>query len=151
MGFEKGSITFRRYRIDGLKHRNIDDAFLGALSSNAFGRYGSAADDGVERGWISPVHLFDVDFAADKIEFGRFAHFRLRIDRNTIPGAILNSYVVIEELAALEALDRDHLNKGDRTEAKHAAKSRAEKETRSGAFRRIAAYSVLVDFEHGLL
>lgn len=151
MGFEKGSITFRRYRIDGWKHRTIDDAMLGALSANAFGRFASAADDNIDMGWVSPVHLFDVDFAAEKIEFGRFAHFRLRIDRNAIPSAILKSYVVMEELAAQDASEHDKLSKSERAEAKHAAKARAEKEMRSGAFRRIAAYAVLVDLENGVL
>jgi len=150
MGFDKGSITFRRYAISGWKHGVVDDAMLGALAADAFGRYGSA-DEKIDLGWITPAHLFDVDFAADKIEFGRFAHFRLRVDRNTIPGAILQSYVLIEELAALEASGRDKLSKQDRAEAKLAAKLRAEKEAKSGAYRRIGSYPVLVDLENAVL
>lgn len=150
MGFDKGSITFRRYAISGWKHGVVDDAMLGALAADAFGRYGSA-DDGIDLGWITPTHLFDVDFAADKIEFGRFAHFRLRVDRNTVPGAVLQSYVLIEETAALEASGRDKLSKQDRAEAKLAAKIRAEKEAKSGAYRRIGTYPVLVDLENAVL
>jgi len=150
MGFEKGSISFRRYEISGWKHGVIDDAMLGALSANAFGRY-PAAVDGTEMGWVTPVHLFDLDFAAEKIDFGRFAYLRLRVDRNTVPGAILSSYVAIEEMTEREAAGTDTLTKKQRAQARQTAKTRADQEARSGAFRRISVYPILIDLENAML
>lgn len=151
MAFASGSVTFRRYRVLRGKHRVVDDAFLAALAANAFGRYGSAADADVEIGWVTPRHVFDVNFAAEKIAAGRFAHFVMRVDRNSVPASILRSYVAIEEQASLEVSGRDVLTRHDRREAKDAARRRAEKEANSGAFRRIAAFPVLYDLDHAVL
>jgi hypothetical protein len=151
MGFASGRVTLRRFRVAGLNLSGIDDTFLEKLNAAAFGRYGSAAADGVDMGWITPHHLFDVDFAADKIAVGRFAHWSLRIERNSPPSAIVRSYYAMEQAAALEASGREFLNKRELREAKAAAVSRAEMEARSGAFRRIQAYPVILDLERAAL
>ena len=151
MGFASGSVSFRRYRITGGKTSAVDDKMLDALNADAFGRYGQGLDETVEVGWITPDHLFDVNFAAEKIAVSRFAHFRMRLDRTSVPGSILRSYVQIEEQAALDAAGRDYLTKEERRQAKEAAKARADKEARSGAFRRIAAYPLVLDPENDML
>ena len=151
MAFASGAVTFRRYRISGCKHQAVDDALLEALSANAFGRYGCAAEDDVEVGWITPQHLFDVDFAASRIAVGRFAHLCMRMDRNSAPAAILRSYVEIEQAVAREASGREYLTKKDKHQAKEIAAVRAEKEAKSGAFRRITTCPVLFDLERQAL
>ena len=93
----------------------------------------------------APNHLFDVDFAAEKVGVGRFIYVRMRMDRSTVPAGILRSYVQIEEQAALEAVGRSYLTKEERRQARDAANQRADKEARSGAFRRIAAHQLLID------
>lgn len=151
MAFVSGPVTFRRYRVLRSDHKTIDDAMLSALAANAFGRYGAGADADVETGWVTTRHVFDVDFAADKIAAGRFAYFAMRMDRNSVPASILRSYVAIEEETALEVSGRDFLDKRERRDAKEAAKLRAEKEARSGAFRRITTVPVLFDVERSML
>ena len=151
MAFASGAVSFRRYRITGGKFSTVDDKLLDALNANAFGRYGRGPDENAEVGWITPTHLFDVNFAAEKIAVSRFAHFRMRMDRTSVPGSILRSYVQIEEQAALEAAGREYLTKEERRQAKEAAKARADKEATSGAFRRIAAYPLLLDPENDML
>lgn len=148
MSFASGPATFRRYQVTGYKGAQVDERLLDALAQNAFGRYGSAAEDDLEVGWITPVHLFDVGFALEKVAFGRFAYFRMRMDRNSAPASILRSYIEIERLAAIEASDRGTLSKADAQQAKDAARTRATKEAKSGAFRRISAQPVLFDVEN---
>ncbi len=147
MAFASGSVTFRRYRVIGCPFECIDDRFLEALTAHGFGRHQSAADDGRQIGWISPLHLFDVDFAAERVAAGPYAHFRMRLDRITPPASILKSYVEIEKLAALEASGRDYLTREEQRQARDGAAARANKEAASGAFRRISACPVLFDLE----
>ncbi len=151
MGFASGSVTFRRYKIQNWKHQNIDDDFVSALMTCAFGRYQLVHDESTQIGWVTPQHVLDAEFAGEKIAAGRFAHFAMRLDRNTVPAAIKRSYVEIERIAALEASGRDFLNKRELKEAREAASRRAEKEARSGAFRRINAYPIVVDLEKAML
>ncbi|MCB9867869.1 MAG: hypothetical protein H6816_14685 [Phycisphaerales bacterium] len=151
MGLASGRVTFRRYRLGGLVHDCVDDVLLEKLNRAAFGRYGSAAADGVEIGWITPQHLFDVDFGGEKIAVGRFAHLMLRVDRNSPPAAIKRSYFLMEQAAALEASGKAFLTRSEQRQAKDAATQRAEAEARSGAFRRISAFPVLIDLERQAL
>lgn len=151
MGFTSGRMTFRRFRLPGFAHTSIDDVLLAKLNAAAFGRYGSAAADGVDIGWITPQHLFDTDFGAEKIAAGRFAQLALRLERNTPPSAILRSYFAMEQAVAREASGRDFLNKKELRQAKEAATSRAESEARSGAFRRISSFPAVIDLERGML
>lgn len=151
MGFVSGRVTFRRFRMPGFVHTSIDDVFLERLNAAAFGRYGSAAADGVDMGWITPQHLFDVDFGAEKIAVGRFAQVNMRLERNTPPSSILRSYFAIEQEVARDASGRDFLSKKELREAKDAAKRRAESEARSGAFRRITSIPVIIDLERSML
>ncbi|HNO79702.1 MAG TPA: hypothetical protein PKN33_16770 [Phycisphaerae bacterium] len=151
MGFASGSVTFRRYKIVNWTHANIDDAFVEALTNCAFGRYQLVHDESTQIGWVTPQHVLDAEFAGEKIAAGRFAHFAMRLDRNTVPAAIKRSYFEIERLAALEASGRDFLNKRELKEARESANRRAEKEARSGAFRRINSFPIVVDLEKAML
>ncbi len=151
MGFASGSVTFRRYRIEHWKHANIDDSFVEALTNCAFGRYQLVHDESTQIGWVTPQHVLDAEFAGEKIAAGRFAHFTMRLDRNSVPATIKRSYFEIERIAALEVSGRDFLNKRELKEARESANRRAEKEARSGAFRRINAYPIVVDLEKAML
>jgi hypothetical protein len=151
MGFASGRVTFRRYRLGAFVHDSIDDLFLEKLNRAAFGRYGSAAADGSEMGWVTPLHLFDVNFGVEKIAAGQFAHVVMRVDRNSPPAAIRRSYFAMEQQAALSASGKEYLNKQELRLANEAAGERAEAEARSGAFRRISAFPVLFDLERRTL
>ncbi len=151
MGLASGAVAFRRYRVHNNRFTTVDDAMVEALTANGFGRYGAAADDDVEVGWITPNHLFDTSFAGEKIACGRFVFCNMRMDRNSVPGSVLRSYVAMEEEAALEASGREFLGRKEKREAKEAARLRADKEARSGAFRRITSYPLLWDLDKQML
>lgn len=151
MGFAAGAMTFRKFFLCGEHPQCITEEGLVAIRRHAFGQGGEASSDGVDVGWIAPAHLFDVDFSsADRIEVDRFVFLGLRLDRTAPPGAIVRSYRAMEEQAILASSGRDRLSRGERAMARDAAAQRAEAEAREGAFRRIAAHPVVVDFEDGV-
>lgn len=146
MGLVSGSASFCRYRIDGKFPLAVDDELVAQLSARAFGRVAGGAD-GAQAGWISGRHLFDTDLRAERLSFGRYLCFAMRVDRVSIPAGVVRAYVCMEEDAALEASGRAFLSKGERRRAREAAKERAEEEARDGRFRRMQSYGVLIDLE----
>ncbi|MCP4593194.1 MAG: hypothetical protein GY842_20855 [bacterium] len=148
MGLAAGSASFRRYFISGSGPADVTDAFVQTVQEHAFGRYGTVATDGTEIGWITPRHLFDTEIRPEYLAVGRFASLAVRMDRTAVPSAVLKSYVLVEEDAALQASGREFLSKSDRAKAREAAQLRADREAKNGAFRRMAAYPLVIDLEH---
>ena len=148
MGFASGRVSFRRYHIQGRCPRTIDERLINKLNENAFGRSTETSPDATKYGWITPSHLFDTAFDLVKVSAGRFLHLSLRIDRLGPPANVMGSYRRIEELAILAATGRPKLSRAQRREAREAAVARADKEARTGAFRRITAHPLVVDLEH---
>lgn len=144
MAFASGPVSFQRFFVSGLLPTEIDDQFISALASRAFGTVPTQSDDS-QIGWIGPNHLFETDLLAERIACGSFAHLALRVDRLAVPPAVLKSYVRVAEESALEQSGREFLSRGERKKARQAAALRAEQETRSGGFRRMNAYPVLID------
>lgn len=149
MGFLQGSISFRRFFIEGPLSRECDEAMCDAIAEHAFGKRGIETTDGIETGWVTPAHIFDTDFSAvETFNFGPFVHLSFRFDRTSPPAAIVRAYRMMEEQSLLAESDRDYLSKKERRLARESAMRRAELEARQGNFRRSAAYSVLIDLEH---
>lgn len=150
MGFASGTVTCRRFYVSGAALGEVDDAFIAQLNEYAFGNRGSA-DPTVQLGWINPTHLYDNRLSGEKIGFGRFAHLALRIDKLGVPGNVAKSLMKMEEEAALAASGREYLSKTERRLAREAGKVRIEQELKSGAYRRIASYPLLLDLEANTL
>lgn len=146
MSFASGAVAFQRFFIDGSFPDHIDDQFVRRLAERSFGRVATLPDN-TQLGWIGPHHLFETDLTAERIAFGRFAHFALRIDSAKIPAAVLKGYIQIEEETARLASGREFLSRGERKAAKQTAVLRAEQELKDGAFRKMSSYPVLVDLE----
>ncbi|MGE0478970.1 MAG: recombination-associated protein RdgC [Phycisphaerae bacterium] len=144
MAFASGPVSFQRFFMASAPAGQLTDAMERALAEHAFGQLAPGVDD-VQIGWVGPRHLMDADLSADRICVGRFLLLALRIDRLRVPGSVLKSYVRQEEEDLLRDSGRDYLSKGERKRCREAALERAEKERKSGSFRRMSAVPVLVD------
>lgn len=152
MGFAAGNVSFKRYYIDGRPPKSLTDNWRARLAEHAFGQHGCATSDGIETGWIVPTHLFDTDFDdPTRITFERYVYVAMRMDRTAAPAAIVKSYQRMEEAGARDSGDQAFLSSAQRKLAREAAVRRAETEARKGAFRRIAAYPLLIDMQEGIV
>lgn len=149
MALASGAASFQRFFLSAALPGQLSDTLLEAIQSRAFGRLPAASDD-TQAGWIGGRHLLDTQIDAATISFGRFLHLALRIDRFRIPPPVLRAYVRLDEDAAREASGREFLSRGEKRKARETALLRAEQEARSGAFRRMSAYPVLIDLERGV-
>lgn len=145
MGLMRGSMSFRSYGLSGEWPAVVDDWILGCLAGGAFGTARVQSADGSEAGFITARHLFDVNFDAPGCSAGEFVYFQMRQDRHRVPGDVLRSYVAMEESALLAAGGRGFLTRNERQEARDNARHRADKEIKTGAYRRISSAGVLLD------
>mgnify|MGYP006969350127 CR=1 FL=1 len=145
MAFANGSVTLKRFFIQGQSPKQADEALVEQLAERAMGRGGIETPDHTDVGWVSGDHILDTRFDFSRNVIADGLHFALRIDTNKPPTDLLRSYQKQNEQAMLEASGRDFLSNAERREAREQAKSRADKESRSGAFRRMKQYPVFWD------
>ena len=146
MGFLNGRITFTRFRVGGPSPLPFTEETLGLLEAHKIGKH-SPADpaDGVSTGWAGGGHVLDVSFDFAKNFINDALHAAIRIDTDKIPGALLRAYTQIELDARAAMNPSGRPNKAQKTEAKEAAKARAESEAADGRFRRCNHYPILWD------
>ena len=147
MGFASGTVSFRRYHVEGSHAKMIDEDLLQGITKHAFGTSDAVASDGIECGWIAPTHVLDTNLTIEKVSVGEMLHLAMRLDRTSAPANVVRAYRQIEEQAALEASGKEFLSKEERRQAKEAAEAKSAKEARNGAFRRMAAYPLLFDLK----
>jgi hypothetical protein len=152
MGFLNGRITFTRYRVAGPSPLPFDDETLAKVNEHAIGRHGAAeATDGVSIGWAGGGHVLDVSFDLGKNVLNDALHLSMRVDADKVPSALLKAYTQIELDARAQLNPSGKPTKVQRTEAKEAARIRAEAEAADGRFRRLNHYPLLWDGQAGML
>ncbi|HOA75365.1 MAG TPA: hypothetical protein PL151_10635 [Phycisphaerae bacterium] len=147
MGFAGGSITFKRFFVQGNSPQRVDEALIEQLSARAMGRDSIQTADHTEMGWITGEHILDTSFSFAKNAVGDGLAFSMRIDTNKPPSDLVRSYQRQNEAALLEASGREFLSKAERRQAREEALARAEAEAREGAFRRMKQVPVFWDLK----
>jgi hypothetical protein len=152
MGFLNGRITYVRYRVGGPSPLPFGEEILEKAQLHAIGRHGAAdPNDGIAYGWAGGDHVLDVTLDLEKNFFEDAFHLSIRVDTDKIPGSLLRAYTKIETDARAQLNPSGTPTKAQRTEAKEAARIRAEAESADGRFRRMAQYPVLWDGRSNVL
>ncbi len=147
MGFASGAITFKRFFVNGDSFERVDEELLEMLAARSISKDPVRAADHTEIGWITGEHILDTQFDFAKNAIADGLHFSMRIDTNKAPADLVRSYQRINEQAMLEASGREFLSKAEKREAREQALSRADKEARSGQFRKMKAIPVFFDLK----
>ena len=94
MGFWKGRLTIRRYRIHEPVEDGFRDDFERRLQESAF-RERRSANRGEETvGWVLPDNLLDTDFdLRDRWLFDHYLVIGLRIDKTVLPSQLLRAHL----------------------------------------------------------
>jgi hypothetical protein len=152
MGFLNGRVTFTRYRISGQSPLPFGEEMLALAEQHVIGRHGATeATDGVSSGWAGGDHVLDLSFDFAKNVINDALHLAIRVDTDKIPSSLLRAYTQIETDALAKQNPSGLPTKAQRTEAKEAARLRAEAEAADGRFRRLNHYPVLWDGQGGIL
>lgn len=147
MGFASGNVSFQRFAITGPFADRVDDAFIARVQKRSIDRAVTLADD-TQIGWIGPRHVLDLPLDAAACSIGSYAFLGLRHDRLRAPAGVVRAYVRLEEQSLLESSGREFLSKGEKRKAREQAVDRADREAKSGDYRRMSACPVLIDLAH---
>lgn len=136
MSFLKGSVTFRRFRVNGPKPRVFGEEHLDRLRDHKAGSQRIASADGLETGWSGGSHVFDYDFNETKNVFPDHLCFDFWTQIDRLPQDRLRAYYE----ADLKALTKDnpsgYPSARQRREARESAKERLQDEAKDGRYRK---------------
>jgi hypothetical protein len=147
MAFDSGSVTFKRFFVVGEAYPRVDEEMLERVRARAIDVDSTQTADYTQIGWTTGDHIFDSGFDFAKNALADGLHFALRVDTNKPPTDLVRGYQKINEQTMLEASGREFLTKAERREARDQALSRADAESRSGAFKRMKQVPVFFDLK----
>lgn len=101
MGLLKGSLTFSRYRVKGDIPEEFRPFFDKQIKKYAFQELTTSAEDRAF-GWTSLENPLDTRFEGARYSAGDFFYFALRIDKKSIPPALLRLKCLEEERKSLK-------------------------------------------------
>jgi len=94
MGFFKGRLTLRRYRIEDPIPHDFRDTFEASLEGQAF-RDTAALSRGEESvGWVCPDNIMDTEFSVrDRWLFDHYILLAMRVDKKVLPAPLFKAMV----------------------------------------------------------
>ena len=101
MGLLKGSLSFSRYRVMGEAPEEFRPFFDRQIKKYAFRELTASAEEQAF-GWTCLENPLDTHFEGAKYSAGDFFYFALRVDRKSIPPALLRLKCLEEERKALK-------------------------------------------------
>ncbi|HEY7117902.1 MAG TPA: hypothetical protein VH475_15045 [Tepidisphaeraceae bacterium] len=150
MGFESGSITFRRFAVTGQAPGQVNEQMIEQLESHALdpGEFGV---EEIEYGWNGGRHIFDGQFSFEDNVYNDCLFFALRIDTNKVPGAVKKAYTLMEEAALAKKNPSGFISKAQKREVKDIVQQKVDEDLKSGRFRRSKLVPLLWDLPGGIV
>ena len=108
MGLLKGSLSFSRYRVIGELPSEFHPVFDRQIKKYAFQDLTAPAEDQAF-GWTSLENPLNTGFEGDSYKAGEFFYFDLRIDKKTVPPALLRLKCLEEERKSLKSSGKKRL------------------------------------------
>ncbi len=128
MGFLKGKVTFTRYRVVGDMPPDFRNFFDDRIKLNAFREMTTEPEEKC-LGWTSIDNVLDTNFEYANYQYGEYRLFSLRVDRKTIPPALLRIKTLEAEKRFLEEKGLKKLFREQRAELKETIRGELLKKT----------------------
>lgn len=151
MGFDSGSISFKRFVVSGQGPSLPDEQTLGKIDEHALRPTEDAIPPELEYGWVGPKHVFDADFSFGNLVFNDCIFFALRIDTNRLPGEMKLAFKLMEEDAAAKGNPSGFISKSQKSQTKDTVRRKIDEELRSGKYRRSKNVQLLWDVPAGVV
>lgn len=151
MPITSGRVSYCRFRVQGDAPPAVDETLLDLLHEHAFRETEIGSPDEVEAGWVTAEHLMDTTFAYDKVAYGPFVLFALRLDTHKVPGEVKQAYQKMNEQAAASQSPTGFASKSEKREAKDLANRQVQEDLASGRFRRSRSVQIAWDLANGLV
>ncbi|MEN7972537.1 MAG: recombination-associated protein RdgC [Verrucomicrobiota bacterium] len=119
MGFEKGSLSFRMF----FASRDLDAQDVDKFAAQALPPLSTLAEEEVH-GWVAGRHLLDRSITEENAFLGGYLRLTLTQAKKKVPTSLLQAECAVEEMAVMEAEDKQYLNQQARSEIKKDVKER---------------------------
>ena len=113
MGFEKGSLSFRMF----FASRDLTAEDVDKFAAQALPPLNTLAEEEVH-GWVAGRHLLDRNVTEENAFLGGYLRLTLTQAKKKVPVSLLQAECAVEEMAVMEAEDKNYLNQQARTEIK---------------------------------
>lgn len=151
MPFTSGRVTFCRFHVSGDSPPAVDETFLELLHEYRFRETEIGAPDEVEAGFVTAEHLFDTQFTFEKVAYGRYALFSLRIDTHKVPAEVKKAYQKMNEAAAASESPTGFASKQEKRDAKELAGRQVSEDLAAGRFRKSRSVQMVWDLPGGTI
>ena len=119
MGFEKGSLGFRMF----FAQRDFEKADIEKFAAAAFPPLNTLAEEEIH-GWVAGHHLLDRNIDEETAYLGGYLRLSLTQAKKTVPTSLLQAECAVEEMAVMEAEEKQYLNQQARSAIKKDVKER---------------------------
>src|SRR5690606_172719 len=151
MGFESGTMSFRRFAVMGEAPSQIEQSHLDRLAELAMKESQLGVPEEEEYGWCGGRHILDTQFSFEHNVYNDSLHFALRIDTNKVPSAMKQAYTAMEEDAVAATNPSGFISKQQKKDVKELVRARLEDELKSGRYRKSKMIPILWDLATGEL
>ena len=146
MGFASGSVSFRRFKVNGSVPALPTEAMLNQLEEFTIKPTGP---DGIvtesDYGWCGGRHVLDSEFSFGNNVFAESVNMAVRIDTNKVPGDLKKAMTSIEETALAAGNPSGFISKLQKKEARDAVRAKVEEVQKSKKHLKHAMFPVLWD------
>ena len=119
MGFEKGSLSFRMF----FASRDLTVEDVDKFAAQALPPLNTLVEEEVH-GWVAGRHLLDRNITEENAFLGGYLRLTLTQAKKKVPTSLLAAECAVEEMAVMEAEDKQYLNQQMRSEIKLQVKER---------------------------
>lgn len=119
MGFEKGSLSFRMF----FASRDLKKDDVEKFAAQSLPPLNSLVEEEVH-GWVAGRHLLDRNLTEDTAYLGGYLRLTLTQAKKKVPASLLAAECAVEEMAVMEADDKQYLNQQARSEIRKQVKER---------------------------
>jgi hypothetical protein len=138
MAFDRGTVSYRRFSIEGWKSPP-GEALLEAMRGSSLVDEG----EGSGAGWTAGEHLFDATFEPERNLFDGDVLAAVRIDTDRVPSEVRRAYLLCAMAEEMAAADAD---RASRRRARETALRRCDAEIAEGRWRKRKLVPVLVSY-----
>jgi hypothetical protein len=134
MNWLSGSVTVRRFAVDGPRPRFFGGEHLDRLRAHAAGTQRIASADGVETGWTGGESILDTTFTEGKNVWPDHLLFDLWTQTDRLPADLLKAYYVADLAALSRNNPSGYPSSRQKREARESAKDRLWEQAKDGRF-----------------
>lgn len=145
MGFDSGSMSFRRFAVVGEAPTMPDEPTLEKFAEHALKEGAEGVPPDTEWGWIGGRHVLDGEFGFEHNVFNDSFFVGLRVDTNKVPGEIKKAWQFQEEKNFAIQNPSGFASKRQKRDAKDIVRRRIDDALREGRYRRSKLHALLWD------